>query len=186
MEAVTHTPVTRDNYDGILDTVTDILNAPYMLSVKAAYYLKHKGDIERAFESVYGRKPTDKEINDIISAYLKNIKYFGKALKDKQFVLEIQKAVNKVIPRKIKEDGIFYYQTVAGIRRFQELRGIRPSGFLDKATVLELLKVSNGNKIRQFYNLKYGDSTNKIVKYVLIGGVLILGSLLLYRLIKRA
>ena len=179
--------IRADRYDGILDTITDILQAPYISTVEIGYYLKHKDRIKRAFESVYGREPTDKEIYQIIEAYLKNIKYFGKSLSNRQFVLEIQRAVNKVIPRKIAEDGIFYFQTVAGIRKFQELRGIRPTGFLDRATILELLKVSNGRQIRDFYELKYGgNKTKKILKYVLIGGVVIVGSLLLYKLIKRA
>lgn len=184
MRNVILTPVNQ--YDGLLDTITDILNAPYEKTLEVGYYLKHKNDIIRAFKSVYGRQPTDKEIYQIIDSYLKNMKYFGKALSDKQFVLEIQKAVNKIIPRKIAEDGIFYFQTVAGIRKFQELRGIKPTGFLDRATVIELLKVSDGDKIRKFYDLKYGVNKHTILKYVLIGGIVIVGSILLYKLIKRA
>jgi len=172
-------------YDGILDAIADLFSAPYEKTVEAAMVLKNKDRIVKAFRSVYGRNPTDQEIYQVVDAYIKNVKNYGKALTDKKFVLEIQKTLNKVLPRKIAEDGIFYYQTVAGIRKFQELRGIRPSGYLNEATILELLKLSDGNSIRQFYDYRFGHKS-KVMKYVLVGGIAILGGILIYRLLRRA
>ena len=171
----------RQSSYGDWSEVLTYLSAPF--SPFSQYVLTHKEQIARAFKSVYGREPSFGEIEQIASAYLWNKENFGDLLKRKDYVLEIQRSINKVIPRKIKEDGIFYFQTVAGIRRFQEIRGIRPSGRLDKATMYEMVMLSDGNKLKALYDKIYGKS-DKINKYLLIGGALILGTIVLFGIIK--
>lgn len=171
----------KQNSYGDWNEFLTYLTAPF--SSYSQYVITHKEQIKEAFKSVYGREPSFDEIESIAAAYLWNKENFGDLLKRKDYVLELQHSINKVIPRKIKEDGIFYFQTVAGIRRFQELRGIRPSGRLDKATMYEMVMLSDGNKLKILYDKIYGKS-DKINKYILIGGTLILGTILLFGIIK--
>jgi len=155
----------------------DILH-PFESAEWLYHYYKQKDKIIRAFESVWGRKPTEKELTTLIEAYVRNKKEYGEVLKNPNFVKEIQTTINKVIPRPVREDGIFYWQTVAGIMKFQQLRGIKPTGYLNEATWREMVALSVGNKIKRFYQLKFGSKVDwklilPLVAVGLIGLVII-------------
>jgi hypothetical protein len=134
------------------------------------YKWRDSKKIERAFVSVFGRRPTDKEVANIIEAYIRNKSEYGDVLKRRGFVLELQKSLNRVLPNKIAEDGIFYWQTVAGIMKFQELRGLKPTGILNKATWREIITLDVGSDaIRRFYETRFKKIS---VKKLLIAGMI--------------
>ncbi len=137
----------------------DVLH-PFESAEWLYHYYKQKNRIIRAFESVWGRRPTEQEITKLIEAYIRNKKEYGEVLKNPKFVKELQQSINRVLPRPVKEDGVFYWQTVAGIMKFQQLRGIRPTGFLNEATWREIVTLTVGDRIKQFYKLRFGSRVN--------------------------
>lgn len=62
--------------------------------------------------------------------------------------------------------------------KFQQLRGIKPTGYLNEATWREMVALSVGNKIKRFYQLKFGSKVDwklilPLVAVGLIGLVII-------------
>ena len=162
-------------YSGYGISLLDIVTA--FNPVLSYIYLKSKERkplITKAFKSVYGRKPSDEEVYAIELAYVRNRQLFGDNLKNRSFVLELQKSLNAVIPNKIVEDGIFYYQTVCGIKKFQEMSGISSTGILNKATIVELVKKTGNIKLENF--LHKGTDWKKLL---LIAGIILIPLMLL-------
>jgi hypothetical protein len=160
-------PYPYSGYDGILDWIRKF---------------KDKDRIVSAFKSVWGRPPTDTEISLMVKAIDENKRIWGARLKDRVFVSYIQEALQKAgIP--VKKDGIFYYQTIAGIMKLQQIKGMRVTGILDQATFSILKGIMDVEAFRSAKPnlLSSGVSTD----YTLLVGAGILGAVIIAYFLTR-
>lgn len=159
--------------------------ADYGLIMEWIRAIKDRSKIEKAFESVFGRKPTDSEVKQVATAYEWNEDHWGDRLKDRAFVKWLQEAINAVLGKDVVAvDGIFGYQTVSGIMRAQKERGLKVNGYLDQAT-FEVLKEAKENKALQLgkEDLMTGDRSKKFWLYIL--GAIAIGAVAAYFLFRN-
>lgn len=146
---------------------------------------KDKSKIIAAFKSVWGRNPTDSEILQIATAYEKNKSLWGARLKDRKFVSWLQSAINAVLGKPVvKVDGIFGYQTVAGIMRAQAVKGLKANGILDQATFALLKSAKEAQAIETGTPDLYASQKSSHLWLMVAGGVAV-AALLAYILLKR-
>jgi len=151
----------------------------YGFFLEAVKTLKDSAAIERAFKSVFGRAPTLSEKYHIASAYEENKKIWGVRLRNPKFVKWIQQAINKSLgEKKVAVDGIFGYQTVAGIMAAQRALGLKPTGVLDQVTFEKFKDVMGASAISTgqgaFFEQK---RTQNFWLWLVIGGAVLAGAI---------
>jgi hypothetical protein len=157
----------------------DYMRSPFGISPDVLHATVRRNKIISAFKSVFGRSPTENEILKVANAYLENERRFSKFLRDPLFVKELQEDINKVIPNPIRVDGKFYFQTVSGIMKFQEMMGLKPTGVLNEATVSEMVNIRSGGRVEEMRKNVYHHFSFK--KALLLAG----GMIILYLIVRR-
>ena len=146
---------------------------------------KDKAKIIAAFKSVWGRNPTDSEILQVATAYEKNKAIWGDRLKDRKFVSWVQSAINAVLGKPVvKVDGIFGYQTIAGIMKAQAVKGLKVNGVLDQATFALLKSAKEAQAIETGRPDLYASKKSTNLWLMVAGGVGV-AVLLAYILLKK-
>ena len=156
-------------------------NVGYGFFLEALKTIKDSALIERAFQQVFGRKPTLSEKYHIASAYEENKKIWGIRLRNPKFVKWIQQAINRSLGKNVVAvDGIFGYQTVVGIMAAQKALGLKPTGVLDQVTFEKFKDIMGAAAITTgegaFFEKK---RTQNFWLWVVVGGIVLAGAVYL-------